>query len=266
MNSELFDLVPLWGLFIAAGLLAWCALEAGYRLGVRRRERDADRDDASVSGMVASILALLAFMLGFTFSLAATRFDSRRLAVLDESNAIGTTYLRARILPQPEQGEIRKLLRDYVDARLRGVKKGCLVEATGESERLHERLWSQAMNAAARQPTIMTSLFIQSLNNVIDLHATRLLVATRNRIPVAIWIALLALAAVGMAAIGYQAGLTAKHHTPAMTLLIIAFAAVLFLIADLDRGQEGFLVVSQQSMIDLQKSMQADALTEKAGK
>jgi hypothetical protein len=90
-----------------------------------------------------------------------------------------------------------------------------------------------------------------------NLHAKRLLVGIRSRIPIVIWAALYGLSIVEMAAVGYQSGLSATRRSPAMVTLVLAFAAVLFLIADLDRGQEGFLQVNQQAMIDLQKTIQA---------
>jgi hypothetical protein len=207
--------------------------------------------------MVGAILGLLAFMLAFTFSLAASRFDARRQVVLEEANAIGTTYLRARLLPEPQQTAVAGLLREYVDVRLRAVREGTVAEAIARSEELHEQLWSQATAAADKAPgSIMTGLFIQSLNEVIDLHAKRVMVGLRSRIPLSIWCALFALAMVGMAAMGYQAGLSATRRSPAMLLLVLAFAGVMLLIVDLDRAQEGFLKVGQAAMIDLQKSMQ----------
>jgi hypothetical protein len=256
MNRELLDVFPLWGLFIAACVLAWLALEAGYRLGRWRHARSVEEKDAPVGAMVASILALLAFMLGFTFSLAAARFEGRRQVVLEEANAIGTAYLRARLLPEPQRAEAAKLLREYVDVRVRGVREGKVAEALARSEELHAQLWSQATAAAEKSPTPITGLFIQSLNEVIDLHSKRVLVGLRSRIPIVIWGGLFALAAIGMASTGYQAGLSATRRSPAMLLLVVAFAGVLFLIADLDRGREGFLQVSQEAMTDLQRSMQ----------
>src|SRR5438477_2003363 len=95
------DYVPYWALFPLALLFAWVALEGGYRLGRWRHARSEDEKDAPVGAMVAAILGLLAFMLAFTFSLAALRFDARRETVLEEANAIGTTYLRAKLLPEP---------------------------------------------------------------------------------------------------------------------------------------------------------------------
>jgi hypothetical protein len=209
--------------------------------------------------MVGAVLGLLAFMLAFTFGLAASRFDARRQVVLEEANAIGTTYLRTRLLPEPERSETAKLLREYVDVRVGGAQINNLAEAVSRSEELHEQLWSRATAAAAKNPgSIMTGLFIQSLNEVIDLHAKRMLVALRNRIPLAIWLTLFGLGLLGMVSTGYQAGLSATRRSPEMAVLVLAFAGVLFLIVDLDRAHEGLMRVSQQAMLDLQRTMQAD--------
>jgi hypothetical protein len=257
MSTEPLDVVPLWGLFLGTVVLLWLAVEGGYRFGQWRHARAPDEREQPVGAMVASILGLLALVLGFTFSLAASRFDARRLAVLEEANAIGTTYLRSRLLPEPQRTEVARLLRDYVELRVRGVQGGNATESIARSEALHELLWSQAAAAAEKDSaSIMTGVFIQSLNEVIDLHAKRVMVGIRSRIPIIIWIGLYFLAMLSMAAVGYQSGLAATRRSPAMQGLVLSFAIVLLLIADLDRGQEGLLRVSQQSMIDLQKSMQ----------
>jgi len=255
----MLDFIPLWCFFVIAIALAAFAIESGYRLGKWRHVHTLEEKDAPVGAMVGAILGLLAFMLAFTFSLAASRFEARRQVVLEEANAIGTTFLRARFLPKPQRDEVEKLLREYVDVRIQGVKEGRIAKVISRSEELHALLWSQATESAEKNPgSIMTGLFIQSLNEVIDLHAKRVLVGVRSRIPTSIWIGLFTLAFIGMASMGYQAGLSATRRSPAMLLMVLAFAGVLFLIADLDRGQEGFLSVSQEAMTDVQRSMQSD--------
>jgi hypothetical protein len=216
-----------------------------------------DEREQPVGAMVASILGLVALVIGFTFSFAASRFDARRLTVLEEANAIGTCYLRARLLPEPERSEIARLLREYVDIRIAAVVDQKPDEAITRSEALQELLWNQATSAAEKNSnSIITGVFIQSLNNVIDVHAKRVLVGVQSRIPLVIWIGLFALSMLGTASVGYQAALTTTRRSPAMVGLVLAFTIVLMLIADLDRGQEGLLRVSQRSMLDLQRSMQ----------
>jgi hypothetical protein len=251
------DLVPLWLLFLTTIAVIFLAVEGGYRLGNYRRGHSPEKD-APVGAMVGAMLGLLAFMLAFTFGLAASRFDARRLTILDEANAIGTTYLRAGLLPEPHRTEIRRSLREYVDVRLEGVRQANLTEALSRSTELHTQMWSQATAVADLDPrSIVTGLFIQSLNELIDLHATRVMVGLRSRIPAVIWVALFFVATLTMATMGYHEGLAGTRRSLASLALVVSFSTVLLLTADLDRLHEGFLQVSQQSMLDLQKSMNA---------
>lgn len=255
---EFLDYLPLWGLFVVTVLVILVAMEAGYRLGRYRRQRTNQEKESPVGAMVGAVLALLAFLLTFTFGMAASRFEARRQVLLDEANAIGTAYLRAALLPEPQRAESRKLLREYVDVRLEAVQPGKTAAALRKSEELHVRLWSQAVAVAEKDPkSIVAGLFIQALNEVIDLHAKRVQVGIRNRIPSTIWAALYAIAVLAMVAMGYHAGLTGTSRSLAVVALALAFAVVLLLNADLDRPQEGLLKVSQQAMIDLQDSMSA---------
>ena len=254
------DRLPLWGFFLATTVIVLLSVEGGYRLGMIRRKRAETEKESSVGTMVAATLGLLAFLLAFTFGLVAQRFDARRLTIVDEANAIGTTYLRAALLPEPERSECRRLLRDYVDTRLAAVEPGKLERAVAESTALHARLWKRAVTAAAKGPrSLPTGLFIQSLNQVIDLHAKRMLVGVRNRLPATIWIALYFVSILAMAEIGYHEGLTSPRRSPAVLALVLTFSAVMLLIADLDRPLEGLLRVSQQAMIDLRNSFEGPA-------
>lgn len=250
------DALPLWALFLAILLLVLLSVEGGYRLGQYRRSRSDEEKEAPVGTMVGATLGLLAFLLAFTFGLAAERFDARRRVVLDEANAIGTTYLRAGMLPD-RRDAVRALLGDYVDTRLEAVLSGNVAEGIRKSEQLHEQLWAQATAVAESNPTsIIVGLFVQSLNEVIDLHAKRVAAGLRSRIPGMIWVTLFAVAILSFAAMGYHAGLSRTRRSVAELAVAFTFAAVIGLIADLDRPQEGLLKVSQQALIDLQQSMQ----------
>ena len=114
----MLDNVPLWLILPLTIGFSLLAVELGYRVATYRRQQSAQEKEAPVSGMVGATLALLALMLAFSFSLAGSRFEDRRQVVLSESNAIGTAYLRAAMLPEPMRTESRNLLRQYTDARL----------------------------------------------------------------------------------------------------------------------------------------------------
>ena len=249
------DALPLWGLFISILFVVLFSVEFGYRLGKYRRRRHEEEKEAPLGTMVGATLGLLAFILAFTFGLAAARFDARRQLLLDEANAIGTTYLRAGMLPERGE-EIRGLLRDYVRTRLEAVQSGKLEEGIRRSEDIQQKMWTQAEAVAAKNSnSIIVGLFVQSLNEMIDLHASRMQAGVRSRIPGAIWLGLFAVAALSLATMGYHAGLSGTRRSLAIVTVAVTFSVVIELIADLDRPQEGVLRVSQQALLDVQRSM-----------
>ncbi len=255
-KTGLLDIFPLWTIFPLTVAVALFSVELGHRVARSRQRHSQEEKESPLGGMVGATLGLLAFMLAFTFGLAGSRFEDRRQVVLSEANAIGTTYLRAAMLPEPMRTDAQKLLREYVDIRLKAVAEpDKLAQAIAESEELHNRLWSVAVAAAEKDRTVITGLFIQSLNEVIDLHATRIMAAVRSRVPGVIWIVLFLLLVLGMAMMGYQASLANNRRSIAVIVVVLGFSSVLYLITDLDRPARGMLRVSQQSMIDLRRSM-----------
>jgi hypothetical protein len=249
------DALPLWGVFVAILIVVLLSVECGYRLGRYRRNRHEQEKETPVGTMVGATLGLLAFILAFTFGLAAARFDTRRQVLLDEANAIGTTYLRAGMLPERRE-EIRALLRNYVDTRLEAVRSGNIAEGMRQSENIQNDVWTHAIAVGEKNPnSIVVGLFVQSLNDMIDLHAKRVQPSLRSRIPGAIWIGLFAVAALSLATMGYHAGMVGTRRSLAIFAVALTFSVVIELIADLDRPQEGVLKVSQHALLDLQRSM-----------
>src|SRR5215510_7457591 len=148
----LLDALPLWLLFIGTLAVALLSFEGGFWVGKRRSRRSEQEREVVGGGLVEGMLGLAAFMLAFTFGAAATHFDARRQAILDEANAIRTAYLRADLLQEPQRAEIRNILREYVDVRLEGRRSGKIEEAIARSEELQDQLWSQAV--AAKENTL----------------------------------------------------------------------------------------------------------------
>ncbi len=256
MQSGLLDVFPIWTLIPITLLIGAAAVEAGYRIAIRRKRRAQDHHvEAPTTPIVAATLGLLAFLVAFTFGSAASRFEERRQAVFAESNAINAAYLRAQMIPEPMSANGRTLLREYVDVRLAAPQTGQLAQGIAKSEELHKRLWAEAVAAAQKERSPMTSLFISSLNDVFALHEKRVMAAVYNRIPAMIWIGLYILLVFAMLVVGYYEGMSGTRHTLAVYGMAFAFSIVFALIADLDRPGRGLLEVNQQSMIDLQKSM-----------
>ena len=176
----IFSDMPLWELFLATSAVVLLSLEAGYRLGRYRSALDQHEKETATGTMVGSTLGLLAFLLAFTFGMASSRYDVRRQTFLSEVTAIETSYLRADVLAEPFRSESRDLFRQYVDLRLKANQDN-LPQALHSSKDLQRRLWSVAIAAEA------PPFYLQSLNEVIDLHTKRVTAALRSQVPGTIW-------------------------------------------------------------------------------
>jgi len=249
----LLDLFPVWAIFLLTVVFVILAIELGQRLARYQLKRLKDVAEQPVGPMVGAILGLLAFMLAFTFGFAASRFEERKQVLQNEVNAIRTTYLRASLLPEPIPTESRRLLEEYVNARLEGTDAKKLESALEKSHEIHIGLWAQAVQAAEKGRPPINSLFVQSVNELIDTHARRVTAGIRNRLPGVIWIALYTLMFLAMTSIGYQAGLASTKRPLAGIILVLAFSAVITLIVDLDRPGGGLLRVNQDSMFELKQ-------------
>ena len=215
--------------------------------------------EENVPTLEGAVLGLLALMIGFTFAMALSRFELRRDAVLDEADAIGTTALRARLLPAPHNAECVKLLKDYVQLRLdltqRVLSLGELNAAIIRSNAIQEALWQQAKAVAATDTEMVpTGLFIQSLNEMIDNQAKHLN-AIRDRVPNIVFLTLYGVAATASAFAGYASGSGERPSRLPVYVMIILVCSVILMIQDLDRPFTGFIFNSQQPMIDTAKSI-----------
>jgi hypothetical protein len=207
------------------------------------------------------MLGLLALIIGFSFAMALSRFEARRDAVVNEANAIGTTALRARLLPDPHRAETLKLLREYIQIRLDIVQSGqSLAEsktAVDRSNGVQEALWLQVKALTVKDNSMVpTGLFIQAVNEMIDDQAKRL-AALRNRIPNIVLLGLFGIAAVAGGFAGYASGRDTKRTRLPVYIMGLLVATVILLICDLDRPSSGFIVNNQQSMIDTAASIAA---------
>ncbi len=243
-------------LFVTMALV----IEFGYRIGVRVQAQSTEPARNHTGAIQGSLLGILALLLGFTFSIALARHDTRSEAVVSEANAIGTTWLRAQMLPEPARTEIQAMLRAYVDLRVRGGH----VSVVREEEHLELRdrtgvaldaLWTRSRDVAMEFPNPVTSgLYIQALNDMIDSFASREAALNRH-VPELVLLLLYSTFLMTGCVIGFTAGL-AGHRTSFVTYAMVGLIVVLvFIIIDLDRPRRGLIRINHDSLEQLQKSM-----------
>jgi len=232
--------------------------ELGFRLGLHLHHTKDEARKGQISGIRGAMLGLLGLLLGFTFAMAANRYERRRDLMVEEANAIGTTYLRVSLLPEGHHAALHGLLRRYLDVRLDFYEAGADMAAVAAAEdagaKLQGEIWASAVLAAKEAPTPLAGTFILALNEMIDVDATRLN-ALRTHVPGAVWLLVLAVAMVGCCASGYGAGSSGVRNNFANSVLPMLIAVVITLIADLDRPRGGMIRASQQPMLDLHAAL-----------
>jgi len=248
------------GLFFAVILLA--ALEVGYRIGRWRRKETAETDRKEQGDLVlTSMYALLGLMLAFTYTFTLSRADLRKQAVIDEANAIGTAFLRAGLAPEPARTELRKALLDYAKTRLvpagTAVTNEQLRKTVASTSQALSKIWPITEQMVKSKPAgPVEASIVQSINEVIDMNTKRLAVSF-DRLPGVILLMLLFIASTAVAMTGLSAGLSGRMNRWGLTLLILVLAVVMLIITDFDRPIRGFVQVSQQSLVDVIRDMEA---------
>ena len=238
-------------------LLLVVATEAGFRFG-RRAAAKAERVGSQISSVEAGILAVLGLLLGFTMSMSVTRYETRKQLVLQEANALGTSCLRAQLLPEPARKEVLDLLHQYIEIRVAyGDSREDpehIAALRGQATRLQQQFWSRTVAYARESPNPVTNgLLLQSLNESIDLEAARWM-SRNDHVPDAVIYTIALLGVLAALLVGYSFGIRGRRQPFAIWALAIAITIVLAVIVDLDRPRSGFIRVSQQPMIDLLRS------------
>ncbi|TCM20863.1 hypothetical protein EDF56_102526 [Novosphingobium sp. PhB165] len=249
--------IVLYGAMIVA---AW----AGWKLrGVTRRRKasaagpgdedeQAKDDHAELGYIVSAVMGLLALLVGFTFALAIDRFDTRRMMVLDESNAIGTAYLRTQLLDEPHRTKISTLLRNYTENRIALAREPIgphQQELLARSNAMITQLWSDTVDAF---PTMVarpfSTSYISSINEMIDDDAKRQQ-ARRSHVPLEVFVLLVVYQTVAGGVLGYV--LAGQRGRMSAAMLLLLFGGALLLVIDIDRPTSGGIVEDQEPMIEL---------------
>jgi hypothetical protein len=253
----ILDALPLWGVYVLTVILVLVAAEIGFRLGLWLQKRDPALGDSSMRGVVVGgVLGLMAFLLAFTIGIVIGQHGDRKAMVVTEANAVGTAWLRAGFLDEPDLSTARDLLREYVEVRLAGVADPSQFGAAlTRSEEIQGELWSVVEdNVRQGNESDIMALFVESINEVIDVHLLRL-TAANLRLPPILGRMLYIATLLSFLLVGVASSSDGKRDVMAIFLFSLAFVAVLMIVIDLDRPQQGIMTVSQQAMEDLLRQM-----------
>jgi len=248
MKYTLYALLIAVSMFLGMVLL----LEVGRRIGARRLAKDPEGARVGLGALEAGVFGLLGLLIAFTFSGAASRFDARRQMVIQETNNIGTAYLRLDLLPTEAQAPLREYFRRYVDARIAIYGKLPDIDAA------KEEIWRQAL-AAARAPGAPTAAMAQllpAINAMIDITTTQTW-ATQMHPPAIIFVMLYALALAGSLLAGSAMAASKSRSLLHMIGYPFVLAVAVYVIIDIEFPRLGFIRVDafDQALVELRQSM-----------
>lgn len=248
--------MPWWALLLSSCAVLFLVHSIGGRWGRGAPQGEREERASQVEVPSTALLGLLGLMLGFAFTIAADRFAERKQLVLDDANAISTTYLRAQTMPEPQATRVQELLRDYVGARVSATSPDELPAVLARSAELHREIWAQAVEISHAHPDYdIVSTFLESLNDMIDLHESRLTMSLYYRLPPPIFWTLGTVAILSIGLLGYTCGLRRWRALVPSLAVILAVSSVLVLIVELDRPVGSLFPVNQGAMRDLQRSI-----------
>ena len=257
--------MPILLLLLTTFLLVVGAIEAGYRVGLFIKKKREVETESTVSSISGYVLALLAFIIAFTFGIVTDRYQDRKDLVREEANLIRTAWMRADFLQDSGQIVSKNLLKEYTSLRLTAVEShdiNKVKEAMLACAKIREQLWEMAVkNAQMDMNSDVGALYIESLNDVTNINASRIVVGLHTRIPEGIWEVLLLLTLFAMFSVGYQAAIVGSKRSWATILMTLSFSLVIVMIEALDRSDTSLIPVSQYPMDYLLENMEGEHKT-----
>jgi hypothetical protein len=246
------------GILVLGGLVL---SELGFRLGRAFRptsESDPKEQafDRQLDVIRTATSALVAFLIGFAFAGAGSRFIDRSDIIVKEANALGTAWLRADVLPEPQRGQLKAVLKEYTADRVTMLRAGDsdetrrLLDKVGS---LHERIWTQAL-AGLKDDAPRSMLVLPALNDVIDLHTTHWAMVHRH-LPPLIFIVLLGMTGLFLLIVGYGDGRAGTRSWYLTGLHVTVLSVALWMTIDLDQPRQGLIRVNISPIVDTLASM-----------
>ena len=240
--------------FLFSLLVLWLSAQMGAYLRRRRPLRDDERDDFNI--VEAATLTLLGLIIGFSFSMATTRYDLRKNYEEAEANAIGTEYVRAGLLPAADAAGVRAQLEKYLELRLlfyRTRNQRELQQINADTGRLQSEMWSAVQVPAVAHPTPVIALAVAGMNDVLNSQGYTQ-AAWRNRIPGSAWTLMILIAVCCNLLVGYGAR-SAGAKSGLLFILPLVISIAFLLISDIDSPRSGFIHVVPQNLVSLSQSL-----------
>jgi len=255
MTNDIFFSIA--AMFIVPLFAVLVPIFIGQRYGVYRSKKTPEKESSPVSTIVSAALGLLAFFLAFIFQIAVTRYADRREMLMNEVTTIRTAYLRSGLVPEPFRSETRKYIIEYTDLRVElGKDISKLDRSIARTQQILDTLWNYSERIAEQDRSSEAySLYITSVNDLVDKYNQRVTISLEYRIPESVLYVLCVITFLSMFTLGYQIGISGRTSFRLSMVLAIIFAIIIFLILALDRPELGLTRLNQKPMLKLQQQL-----------
>ncbi len=245
MHSDFFGSAPLLVLFVL--MFLGLAGFAGLGMLLRGRLHTGTTDGNAEGYLLSAALALLGLLIGFTFSMALSRYDDRREMLVAEANAIGTAWLRAGLATGVQGDALRNEMRAYVQLRASLPDADDAERVEAQSADAQQRVWAALRGALPGIPGPVGATLVNATNEMFDAASSRHWERIA-RIPSLVLDVLIACALISGGIVGYVLGREGRRHWPIMGLVFALLSLAIVLILDLDRPWSGLVTISQAPM------------------
>jgi hypothetical protein len=237
-------------------------LEVGRRVGIARQRREAEGERGSLGTIEGAVFALFGLLMAFTFSGAATRFNEKRMFIVQEVNAIEAAYMRVQMLSPETQTPLRDLFRRYLDSRIETYRRlpdmESAMEEMARSRALREEIFTRA-EAAARLPEAHVNagrLLLPAINEMIDMANTRTM-ALQLHPPTVIYALLYSLGVICSLLAGYRMSIGKNRSWLHILGFVLMTVIIVYVVLDMEFPRSGLIKLahSEGMMIELREHM-----------
>jgi hypothetical protein len=232
----------------------WLSERIGASVHRWRTLKEDQRDDFNI--IQAATLTLLSLIIGFSFSLAITRYEQRKNYEEEETSAIATEYVRAGLLPAADASGVRRLLRNYLDLRIlfyRTSDEGDLRKIAADTAQRQTEMWSVVEVSATAHASPVVTLAVSGMNDVLNSEG-QTQASYWNRIPDAAWSLMISIAICSQLLLGYGSR-KSEARTGLLFVMPLVVSIAFLLISDIDSPRRGFIKVVPQNLISLSESL-----------
>lgn len=261
----LYD-ISLWQLAILFAVILFVTLEFGYRIGLRQKAHWQGTESGGGNLILTSMFALLALIIAFTYAAAVNRYDDRKQAAILEANVLSAAFHQADLVAEPGRSQLKQAIYDYALTRVVVLGKEYTpeerIEFINKTLKKKARLWPLVTEILQqKQAAPVLSLLVTSINKLFAVHTSRL-AASADKLPLAVTLMLLFVAAAALGVAGFNAGISGHISRWRITTYALVLILVMLVIQDFDRPAEGFILIPQDGLKQLLIEMQTDLFGE----